>query len=127
MFIQELPAEVQMIDLGSHGGRNPTIDAYRVGSTEPSFDGSTGSNRSISAPKTSPATHQVSTSTAPDGYEVGQIVQHPQYGIGTVTSLSGHGALRKIKIRFAVGGEKTFIASKVQLKVVKKRNSSDAS
>ncbi|MCX7665770.1 MAG: UvrD-helicase domain-containing protein [Gemmataceae bacterium] len=127
MFIQELPPEVQTIDLGSHGGRNPTIDAYRVGVTEPSFDGSAGNHRSISAPKTSPATHQVSTSTEPDGYEVGQIVQHPQYGIGTVTSLSGHGALRKIKIRFAVGGEKTFIASKVQLKVVKKRNSSDAS
>ena len=35
--------------------------------------------------------------------------------------MSGYGALRKIKIRFAVGGEKTFIADKVRLKVVTKK------
>jgi ATP-dependent DNA helicase UvrD/PcrA len=63
----------------------------------------------------------VTTNPDADGYERGQIVQHEQYGIGTVTDLSGYGALRKIKIRFAVGGEKTFIADKVRLKVVTKK------
>ena len=44
-----------------------------------------------------------------------------QYGVGTVTDVSGYGALRKIRIRFATAGEKTFIADKVKLKVVKKK------
>ena len=35
--------------------------------------------------------------------------------------MGGYGALRKVKIRFAVGGEKTFIADKVRLKVVTKK------
>ncbi len=125
MFIQELPAEVQQLDLSAHGGRNPTIDSYRVGNREPVLDWSGGgSSDAVPTPRNSPTpnpTHQVSTATDPEGYEKGQIVQHPQYGIGTVTDLSGHGALRKIKIRFGAGGEKTFIASKVQLKVVKKK------
>ena len=42
-------------------------------------------------------------------------------GIGTVTDVSGYGALRKVKIRFAAAGEKTFIADKVKLKVVTKQ------
>jgi DNA helicase-2/ATP-dependent DNA helicase PcrA len=54
-------------------------------------------------------------------YEKGQLVQHEQYGIGTVSDVSGYGALRKIKIRFAVGGERTFIADKVRLKVVTRK------
>ena len=51
----------------------------------------------------------------------GQIVQHDSYGIGQITDVNGFGALRKIKIRFAIHGEKTFIADKVKLKVVPKR------
>jgi DNA helicase II / ATP-dependent DNA helicase PcrA len=38
-----------------------------------------------------------------------------------VTDVSGYGALRKLKIRFAVGGERTFIADKVKLKAVTKK------
>src|SRR5262249_24893318 len=68
-----------------------------------------------------PIPFNVNTNTAGVDYEPGQIVQHEQYGIGTVSDVSGYGALRKIKIRFAVGGEKTFIADKVKLKVVTKK------
>ena len=63
--------------------------------------------------------------TIPDppdnGYSPGQVVQHDEYGVGQITDVSGFGALRKLKVRFAVGGEKTFIADKVKLKVVRRK------
>ncbi len=56
---------------------------------------------------------------APDtGLSVGALVQHEEYGIGTITDLSGFGALRRLKIRFPSHGEKTFVADKVKLRVV---------
>ncbi len=54
-------------------------------------------------------------------YERGQLVQHEQYGIGTISDVGGYGSLRKVKIRFAAYGEKTFIADKVRLKVVTRK------
>jgi DNA helicase-2/ATP-dependent DNA helicase PcrA len=68
-----------------------------------------------------PAAGKATVESAASQYEVGQVVEHQNYGIGQVTDLSGFGALRKIKIRFPAHGEKTFIASKVQLKIVPKR------
>jgi DNA helicase-2/ATP-dependent DNA helicase PcrA len=47
-------------------------------------------------------------------------VQHESYGIGKITNVSGFGALRKVKIRFPSEGEKTFVADKVKLRVVKR-------
>ena len=55
-------------------------------------------------------------------YEAGQVVQHAEYGIGQVTDVSGFGALRKLKVRFAAGGEKTFIADMVKLTVVQRKS-----
>ncbi len=46
------------------------------------------------------------------------LVDHDNYGRGRITEVSGHGALRKIKIRFS-GGERAFIADKAKLTVVK--------
>jgi DNA helicase-2/ATP-dependent DNA helicase PcrA len=61
---------------------------------------------------------------APDtGLAVGVLVQHEEYGIGTVTDLNGFGALRRVKIRFSMQGEKTFVADKVKLKVVVRKKS----
>ena len=51
------------------------------------------------------------------------MVQHGEYGIGTVTDLNGYGALRRVKIRFAGHGEKVFVADKANLKVVTRRKS----
>jgi DNA helicase-2/ATP-dependent DNA helicase PcrA len=34
--------------------------------------------------------------------------------------VSGHGAMRKVKIRFTTAGERSFIADKVKLEVVRK-------
>jgi DNA helicase-2/ATP-dependent DNA helicase PcrA len=52
---------------------------------------------------------------------VGALVQHDEYGLGQVTDLNGYGALKRVKIRFPAHGEKTFVASKVKLKVVGKK------
>jgi DNA helicase-2/ATP-dependent DNA helicase PcrA len=52
------------------------------------------------------------------GLTIGVLVQHEEYGLGTVTDLSGYGALKRVKIRFATQGEKTFVADKVKLRVV---------
>jgi DNA helicase-2/ATP-dependent DNA helicase PcrA len=54
-------------------------------------------------------------------YAPGQVVQHDEYGVGKITDVSGFGALRKVKIRFAAVGEKTFVADKVRLKVVQRK------
>ena len=53
------------------------------------------------------------------GYAEGTLVRHATYGVGRVVELSGHGAMRKVKIRFSTG-ERTFIADKVTLEVVRK-------
>jgi DNA helicase-2/ATP-dependent DNA helicase PcrA len=49
------------------------------------------------------------------------LVQHDAYGVGKIMSVSGHGALKKVKIRFAKGGERTFIAEKAKLVIISKR------
>jgi ATP-dependent DNA helicase UvrD/PcrA len=117
MFLEELPDDVTQEDLGAHGGRSPALEQWR------------GGPRAASAAwadighKTLPPPIPFGNASGPpaEGYEKGQLVQHEQYGIGTVTDVSGYGALRKLKIRFAVGGEKTFIADKAKLKVISKK------
>ena len=46
------------------------------------------------------------------------MVSHETYGVGRVTDVSGYGAMRKIKIRFGAGGERTFVAGKAKLVIV---------
>ncbi len=117
MFLDELPDDVERLDQGAHGGRSPAMDQWRSGPREArSAWGDLGH-------KPLPAAIPFAGTNNPDAdtYEKGQLVQHEQYGIGTISDVNGYGALRKIKIRFATSGEKTFIASKVKLKVVTKK------
>ena len=53
-------------------------------------------------------------------YAEGTVVHHESYGVGRITRVSGHGVARKIKIRFASGGERTFLADKARLVIVQK-------
>jgi len=117
MFMEELPDDVAQEDLGAHGGRSPAMDPWRSGPRAASAAWADLGHK----PLPPPIPFGVTSSTPAEGYERGQLVQHEQYGIGTVTDVSGYGALRKLKIRFAVGGEKTFIAEKAKLKVVAKK------
>jgi DNA helicase-2/ATP-dependent DNA helicase PcrA len=117
MFVEELPEDVAHVDLSAHGGRAPAHDQWRSGSRAATEAWADLGHRPLHPPVPRTVTHN------PDAehYERGLIVQHDQYGIGTVTDVSGFGSLRKLKIRFAVGGERTFIADKVKLKVVTKK------
>jgi DNA helicase-2/ATP-dependent DNA helicase PcrA len=117
MFLEELPDEVVQVDLGAHGGRSPAQDQWRGGPRAASTAWAELGHK----PLPPPVPHTVTHNPDAEGYERGQIVQHDQYGIGTITDVGGYGALRKVKIRFAVGGEKTFIADKVRLKVVTRK------
>jgi DNA helicase-2/ATP-dependent DNA helicase PcrA len=121
MFLDELSRDVEHVDMGAHGGRVPAHDRWRT----------SGSRAGVSAwaetgikPTPPPITSTASSGSSPttrDGYQKGQLVQHEQYGIGTISDVSGFGALQKVKIRFATHGEKTFIADKVKLKVIQRK------
>ncbi len=117
MFLEEMPDDVQTVDMRAHGGRVPGHDQWRGGSTAAA---AAWADTGVRAPLPAAGRHAVETRADGD-YAKGQLVQHEQYGIGTVTDVSGYGALRKIRIRFATAGEKTFIADKVKLKVVTKK------
>ena len=70
--------------------------------------------------KTSTKKKEEATSTElPSRYEVGVLVHLDVYGVGRITDISGHGALRKLKIRFSAG-ERTFLAAKAKLAIVQK-------
>jgi DNA helicase-2/ATP-dependent DNA helicase PcrA len=49
----------------------------------------------------------------------GMLVHHDAYGTGRVTNVSGYGAMRTVKIRFASGGELSFRVDKANLTVVR--------
>jgi DNA helicase II / ATP-dependent DNA helicase PcrA len=117
MFLEELPDDVAQEDLGAHGGRSPALEQWRGGPRAASAAWSDIGHKALPPP----IPFGNASGPPAEGYERGQLVQHEQYGIGTVTDVSGYGALRKLKIRFAVGGEKTFIAEKARLKVISKK------
>jgi DNA helicase-2/ATP-dependent DNA helicase PcrA len=59
-----------------------------------------------------------SNGTDSRGYAVGALVKHENYGIGKVMDVSGYGSNRRLKVRFAAHGDKTFVAEKAKLAVV---------
>ena len=74
------------------------------------------SSAAISQPGV-PAPRKCRVTTAV-GYSEGMLVDHEKYGRGRITEVSGHGAMRKLRIRFS-SGERAFIADKAKLTVVK--------
>ena len=116
MFLEELPREVEHQD--SSASRNfprAAIDEWR---------GKVGNTASAAGYGSRPGLPPIKPKI-PDGvlndYENGQVVQHEEYGIGQILDVNGFGALRKLKVRFAAAGDKTFIVDKVKLKIVKRK------
>jgi DNA helicase-2/ATP-dependent DNA helicase PcrA len=114
MFLDELPKEVEHHDLSasramyrSYSKPTPLQPVPPPASPSPtsSTSGNTGTG-----------------TNSPSDYAVGQLVQHSEYGIGHIVDVNGFGALRRIKIRFAASGEKTFVAEKVKLRIVPKKS-----
>jgi DNA helicase-2/ATP-dependent DNA helicase PcrA len=53
-----------------------------------------------------------------DGLGVGVVIDHASYGRGKVLDLSGFGAMRRVRIRFARHGEKVFVVDKVNFTII---------
>ena len=119
MFLEELPKDVEHIDYSAskNVGRS-AIEGWR---SKVRDTASSAGYASIPSAKPKPVKPGALPSGSDGQYNVGMIVQHESYGLGKVTDVSGSGAMRKMKIRFAVGGEKTFIVDKVSLKVIAKQ------
>lgn len=75
----------------------------------------------MSSPRT-PAADDFGQAETPrvdsNGLSVGAIVDHASYGRGKILDLSGQGALRRARIRFARHGERVFVIEKAKLTVV---------
>ncbi|HVK18762.1 MAG TPA: UvrD-helicase domain-containing protein, partial [Fimbriiglobus sp.] len=117
MFLEELPREVAHDDLAAmkNTGR-AAIEEWRTRIAPAAAD----AGYPARSTKLSPLRPTI-TDPPDSGYSAGQVVQHDEYGVGQITDVSGFGALRKLKVRFAIGGEKTFIADKVKFRVVKRK------
>ena len=125
MFLDELPQEaVEAIDLSaSAGGTARAIEDWRGGSPAADAawrDAGVEPRRRESAAPPGPNAAGACTFRAAVGgrkraYAVGMLVRHDEYGVGRITDVNGHGAMRKLKVRFTSHGERTFIADKARL------------
>jgi DNA helicase-2/ATP-dependent DNA helicase PcrA len=102
-FIRELPPEVESIDHSFAGSGQAAARYWRGDDNEWMEPGHV-------APRKVRVDEQ--------GFAVGMIVNHGQYGNGKITQLSGVGPFRKLRVMFARGGEKVFAGSNIKLTVV---------
>jgi DNA helicase-2/ATP-dependent DNA helicase PcrA len=120
MFLDELPSEgVQRLDLSaSAAGTLQAIEQWRGGGAAAEPGWTDAGVRSIPAP-IPPAKVETGTGGA-QGWAEGMLVRHESYGMGRIVEVSGYGALRKLKVRFPTAGERSFIADKAKLEIVRK-------
>lgn len=121
MFLEELPREeVEEKDLSSSGtGRLSAMNIWRAGRpADERYDAGFPLPSARAKPKESFSPAAVAEfDQGTKNFAAGMLVEHEVYGKGKITDVSGHGVLRKLKIRFSTG-ERTFIAEKAKLKVV---------
>src|SRR5262249_46540966 len=121
-FLEELGERaedsLERIDLSADVGTAQSIDQWRSGgpAAMPGWSDA-GISPRWGKPST-PAFSSGSPTTNIQHYEPGMHVRHETYGDGRVTEVGGYGALRKVKIRFAKAGERTFLAEKARLEIV---------
>ncbi|HUR53465.1 MAG TPA: UvrD-helicase domain-containing protein [Gemmataceae bacterium] len=129
-FLRELPTDVEHIDISmSKNFARSAADEWRAKVGPAARDwADTGARPYLPPKKPTPVEGRrvgEIKPTIPDppdtGYAVGMVVQHEEYGIGTITDVSGFGALRRVKIRFPSVGEKPFVADKVKLRVIARK------
>jgi DNA helicase-2/ATP-dependent DNA helicase PcrA len=121
MFLDELPRDeaVQRLDLSASPGlTQPAKEKWRGGGAAAEQGWTDAGVRPLPAP-VKPRAPEKQRGDAPQ-YAEGMLVRHETYGQGRVIEVSGHGILRKIKIRFAAAGERSFILDKVKLEILRK-------
>ncbi len=119
-FLEEMPREVRRIERGQRRDEPDYSTDHPM--DEPDWD-------NLPVVKQSPKAPAAPVSAAPPPgftphvgeageYRAGMIVQNPEYGLGQVLEVSGHGALRKVRIRFQSHGLRVFLAAKAKLSIV---------
>ena len=114
MFLDELPKEAtERLDLSAGSGM-AAAEAWRGGgkAAEEGWTAAGVRPRPQPIPPTPPK-------PGVRDYAVGMTVRHPSHGVGQVIEVSGNGLLRKVKVRFRTAGERSFIADKAQLEIVR--------
>jgi DNA helicase-2/ATP-dependent DNA helicase PcrA len=114
MFLDELPSDaIRSLDFSASAAGTPSaMEHWRGGGPAAAQGWNDAGVKPIPLPVPSRQPEK-------DGYAEGMLVRHEKYGQGRVVEMSGHGALRKIKIRFGMGGERTFVVDKVKLEVLR--------
>jgi DNA helicase-2/ATP-dependent DNA helicase PcrA len=116
MFLRELPEDgFQALDLS--GGSHAAIEYWRGGGGAAAQEGWTEAGL---RPRPEPIPPQAPEGDGARAFVAGMLVRHATYGNGRIVEVSGQGALRRVKVRFATAGERTFIADKVKLEIIGK-------
>jgi DNA helicase-2/ATP-dependent DNA helicase PcrA len=117
MFFRDLPAEaIEHIDYSAGSNSPAAFDEWRGG--EPAAE--QGWNDAGIRSRPAPIPPRTLDRNDQHGFVEGMLVRHANYGNGRIVEVSGQGALRRVKVRFATAGERTFIADKVKLEILRK-------
>jgi DNA helicase-2/ATP-dependent DNA helicase PcrA len=112
-FLNELPPDgVEGIEV-SAGGAVRAAEEWRRGG------GSAAEQGWIDAGVLPP--RRIAPAPAGDGYAVGVLVKHEEYGVGEITAVEGAGAMRRVKVRFPARGERTLVLRNVKLEIVPRK------
>lgn len=124
-FIQELPRDVRFIDPSmARNVARTAADEWRVKSSAAAKDWADTGLRPFVPPagrKPNPELKPTIPDAPDTGLAAGGLVQHEEFGIGNVIEVSGYGALRKVRVRFAAHGEKLFVGDKIKLKTIARK------
>lgn len=96
-------------------GKNFPVSKKKESSFAPSLQGASGSKRAIPIPYSQRKAPKGAPREAMD-FSVGDIVQHPTFGRGVVTSVLDKGENSKIQVNFDTAGEKTILIRFASLK-----------
>ena len=126
-FLQELPRDVQFSDVAmSRNQARTAADEWRAKVGPAAKDwADTGARPFLPPKKPNPELKPTIPDAPETGLAVGVLVQHEEFGLGTVTDVTGFGALRRVKIRFPGHGERTFVVDKVKLKIVGRKKKAE--
>ncbi len=113
MFLDELPQDaVEAVDLAAR----PMTGS--VGAVEQWRSGGKAAEAGWADAGITPRTE--SGGGAGDDYREGMLVQHGTYGLGRITDVHGYGPKKTVKIRFQVGGARSFRANMAKLTIIRK-------
>ena len=107
--------DIVALDSSSSQGEKFPISEKKESSFAPSLQGASGSKRAIPIPYSQRKAPKGSPKGTVD-FSVGDIVQHPTFGRGVVTSVLDKGENSKIQVNFDTAGEKTILIRFASLK-----------